>query len=168
VSPRNQVAVIVREYEGGLSDHAADRGGLTNWGVTLQTLQDERPGSTRADLIALTLDDAIDLMTERYALKPGFARILDPTLRFAVIDYAINSGSRRATQDLQRALKIAADGIFGRDTEDAVNHADPRVTLRRLLANRVRFLGRVITNNPTQAAFAAGWMHRVATQIEAA
>jgi lysozyme family protein len=165
---RHQVAVIIRDYEGGLSDHASDRGGLTNYGITLQTLQDERPGSTREDLIRLTREDAIDLMTERYALKPGYARITDPRLRFAVIDYAIHSGPRRATCALQKVAGVTVDGIFGRDTESAVNYADTRTLLLKFLGQRLRFLGRLVTNDPRQAAFAAGWLNRVATQIEAA
>lgn len=165
---RAQVASIVDFFEGGLSDHPADRGGLTKYGVTLETLRRVRPAATDVDLRALTKDDAIDLLTEEYALKPGLGRIADDAVRFAVIDYAINSGPVTAIRAVQRAAGVVADGIFGPDTEAAVNRFDVRMLLRLLVAQRLRHLGRIITRDPRQSAFASGWMNRVASILEAA
>jgi hypothetical protein len=43
--------------------------------------------------------------------------------------------------------------------------ADPAVLHRRVLAARLRFLGRLITQDRRQAAFAAGWMTRMAEWV---
>lgn len=165
---RAQVSAIVDFFEGGLSNHPADRGHLTKYGVTLETFQRIRPDASATDLKALTKEDAIDILTEEYALKPGFARIEDDAVRFAAIDYAIHSGPVASIRALQRAVAIESDGIFGPATEYAVNKFDVRVLLRLFVAARIRHLGRIITNDARQAAFAAGWLARVATILEAA
>lgn len=165
---RAQVEQIVDFFEGGLSDHPSDRGGLTKYGVTLETFRRIRPLATEADLRALSKDDAVDILTEEYALKPGYAKIDDDAVRFAVIDYAVHSGPPAATRALQKAVAIESDGIFGPQTEYAVNRFDTRVLLRLLIATRLRHLGRIITRDSRQSAFAAGWLNRVATILEAA
>lgn len=52
--------------------------------------------------------------------------------------------------------------------EGAYARADDRLIYKRVLGARVRFLGRLITASPSQAAFAAGWMNRVSEFVEAA
>jgi lysozyme family protein len=165
---RDQVAWIVVAYEGGDSDHPSDRGGLTRFGLTLTTFLEERPKGTLEEFLALTREDVIDLLTEKHALRPGYFRIQDDALRLAVIDYAIHSGPRRATTALQKAAGVHVDGLFGRHTEEAVNRLDASMLRRRVLGHRLRHLGRLITNDRSQAVFAAGWMNRLASQIEAA
>ena len=163
-----QVAQVVDFFEGGLSDHPADRRGLTKYGVTVETLMRIRPLATHEDLRQLTKDEAIDVLTEEYALKPGFVQIQNDAVRFAVIDYAIHSGASAAVRALQRAVGVAVDGIFGPDTAEAVNTFDVVSLLRLITAQRLRHLGRLLTNDPRQSAFAAGWLNRVATILEAA
>ena len=164
---REQVAWIVVAYEHGDSDKKSDRGGYTRDGLTLRAFLEERPNATLEDFKALTRDEIIDILTEGWALRPGFYRIQDDALRLAVIDFSIHSSPRRATTALQKAAKVHVDGIFGPDTEAAVNRLDPDLLRKRVLANRLRFIGRVITDDPSQAANAAGWCARLASQIEA-
>jgi lysozyme family protein len=162
---RDQVAFVVREFEGGLSDHPDDGGGLTNKGLTWAVFLEERPRGTQAEFLALTTDDVIDLLTERYVLKRGFARIAHDEVRLAVIDYAINSGWVQATRSLQRALGILADGIFGPHTEDAVNRAHPETLLRKYAAERLAFWVAVFRRRPSQRTFAPSWCHRLAVLL---
>lgn len=163
-----QVGQIVDFFEGGLSDQANDRGGLTKYGVTLAALRSVSPTATADTLKALTRDAAIELLTEEYALKPGISRITNDAVRFAAIDYAINSSPVTAIRALQKSVGVVADGIFGTDTEAAVNRFDAVSLLRLLTAARLRHLGRLITKDPRQSVFASGWLNRVATILEAA
>jgi lysozyme family protein len=69
---------------------------------------------------------------------------------------------------------VAADGVIGPKTLEAVNDARkgrrrrPLEGRRRrplqavILAKRLVFLGELITRDPRQAVFAKGWMARVA------
>lgn len=163
-----QVQQIVDFFEGGLSDHPEDRGGLTHYGVTVEAYRRVHPLATSEDLKALTKEAAVEFLTEEYALKPGLSRIQNDAVRFATIDYAINSGPVTAIRALQRAVGAATDGVFGPDTEAAVNVFDAVSLLRLIVSARLRHLGRLITNDPRQSAFAAGWLNRVATILEAA
>lgn len=155
-------------FEGIDSNHPLDRGGQTHYGLTLAAYQSYRPGSSWADLCTLSFDDVVDITTEIYALRPGFAKIQDPFVMWGVIDAAINSGPVEATKQLQRAVGVLPDGIFGRHTEEAVNNTNPERMFRRLIAHRIRHYGRIIRNDRLQAAFAAGWMERAAQLLESA
>jgi lysozyme family protein len=165
VNVRDAVAYCVIEFEGGEVNDPDDHGGHTRFGLTFEVFLEERPGSTVADFQKLTRDDVIDILTERYALKPGFARIADPELRLAVIDYGIHSHHRTSTKALQRSVGIHVDGLFGPQTEDAVNRAPADVTRRRLLAERLKHFTRIFKADPSQRKYAGGWITRVATLL---
>lgn len=168
MSPREAVERSIVAFEGVESDHPADRGKLTRFGLTFQVFLEERPGGTLAQFKALSRDDVVDIITERFALKPGYWRIADQWVMWAVIDFAIHSGPRTATRELQLALRIEADGVFGPQTTRACNSTNPEQLFRRLIARRVRFLGNIIRRDHNQAAFSGGWFSRVAAILEAA
>lgn len=163
-----QVGHIVDFFEGGIAEDPNDRGRLTKFGVTFEAWRKEHPLATPNDIKALTREQAVEFLTEEYALKPGISRIVNDAVRFAVIDYAINSGPVAAIRALQKAVGVTADGIFGHDTEEAANKFDAVCLLRLVVAARIRHLGRIITKDPRQSTFAAGWLSRVATILEAA
>ena len=83
-----------------------------------------------------------------------------------LVDAAVHSGPKRAVQWLQSALGVAADGVIGPKTRAALAAADQGVLYGKVLGQRLRHLGRLITNDPEQSAFAAGWMNRMAEFVE--
>ncbi len=87
----------ILKAEGGWTDRAEDRGGATNFGITLPTLSDwlGRP-ATVEDLKALTEEDARALYADRYIIKPGFSLIGSERLMSIVVDSAVNHGVERA------------------------------------------------------------------------
>ena len=155
--------------EGGWVDHEADRGGATNMGVTLPTLSDWLGRqATIEDLKALTEADARTLYTELYITKPGFGFIPNQKMLALVVDMSVNHGLKAAVKMLQRAVGTEDDGVLGPKTKDAVQAANYGQLYLRLCAERVRFYGRLITKNPSQSVFAAGWANRAAEFIEEA
>lgn len=78
----------------------------------------------------------------------------------------MHSGPKRAVQWLQAALGVTADGVIGPKTREALAAADQGVLYGKVLGQRLRHLGRLITNDPRQSAFAAGWMNRMAEFVE--
>jgi lysozyme family protein len=158
-------AVVARE--GGYVDHSADRGGPTNWGITQRTLSDWRGHEvTASELKGLGEGEALQIYEARYIKEPGFDLIEDDKLRALVVDCAVNSGPFTATTWLQKAVGEKVDGIIGSKTIAALKALPPHAVALRIVAERMRFRGYLISHDPSQAAFAAGWANRDAALLE--
>lgn len=155
--------------EGGYVNHSADRGGPTRFGITAATLGEWRAlgrAATREEVAALTEVEARAIYRERYITAPGFESITHSALLALLVDAGVHSGPRRAVLWLQTALDVAADGVLGPKTRMALAAADQDVLYDKVLGQRLRHMGRLITSDPRQAAFAAGWMNRLAEFVE--
>ena len=154
----DQAFDILLKYEGGFSDHAADPGGKTRFGITEAVA---REVGYRGDMRELPLDLAKRIYKDRYwdAVR---AEELPEAIRYAVFDAAVNSGPRQAILWLQRAVGVKDDGIIGPQTLAAVHAADPERLLRRMLAQRLRFMAGL----PNWSAFGRGWARRIADLME--
>lgn len=154
----DQAFDILLKHEGGFSDHPADPGGKTRFGITEAVA---REVGYRGDMRELPLDLAKRIYKGRYwdAVR---AEELPEAVRHAVFDAAVNSGPRQAALWLQRAVGVKDDGIIGPQTLAAVHAANPERLLRRMLAQRLRFMAGL----PTWAAFGRGWARRIADLME--
>lgn len=152
----------VIQREGWIAD-VGDGKGVTSFGQTPAWLQqfgfqapktkDDAAANYRTWLVRTRL---IGLCDQADSLADG------------VVDFAVHSGHQVAIRGLQRALGVPVDGVLGPETQDAIDRCDRTVMGRRVLADRLRFLGRLITQSPQQnARWASGWCNRVADQIEA-
>lgn len=144
--------------EGGFSDHAADPGGKTRFGITEAVA---REVGYRGDMRELPLDLAKRIYKERY-WNPIKAEQLPAAVRYAVFDAAVNSGPGQSVKWLQRALGVKDDGVIGPQTLAAANAANPDALKMRLLGQRLRFMAG-LTNWP---AFSRGWAIRIASLME--
>ena len=158
----NHIINEIIRRAGGFVNHPTDKGGATNFGITIKTLSEYR-GKAQAieDVRNLTVDEAYKIYEQNYIIKPKFHLIEDEDLKNLVVDAGVHSGTNRATLWLQEAAGVKADGIIGAITLKAVNQNPFKVYLK-FLALRIKFLGRLITRNPSQAVFAAGWFKRIA------
>ncbi len=159
---------IIRR-EGGYVNHPADRGGPTKYGITAETFGSWRKlgrPATADEVQALTETEARAIYRQMYIIAPGFKYITHPALLHLLVDSAVHSGPKRAVQWLQTALGVAADGVIGPKTRAALAQADQGVLYGKVLGQRLRYIGRLITRDPKQSAFAAGWMNRIAEFVE--
>jgi lysozyme family protein len=145
-------------HEGDFSNHPADPGGKTRFGVTEAVA---REVGYKGDMRELPLDLAKRIYLERY-WKPIRADDLPPGIRYATFDAAVNSGPAQATRWLQRALGVTADGIIGPKTLTAAYAQDMNALRLRVLAQRLRFM----TNLANWPAFSRGWARRIADLME--
>lgn len=146
------------KHEGGYSDHAADPGGKTRYGITESVA---REVGYRGDMRELSLELAKRIYKDRYwdAVR---ADELPASARYAVFDAAVNSGPRQAIRWLQRAVGAKDDGVIGPQTLGLVRDANQEKLVRVYLAERLRFMS-TLSNWP---AFSRGWARRIADLME--
>lgn len=145
------------------TDHPADRGGPTKWGITQKSWGDYCGGPVLPrDVQLITEDQARAFYRHEYIEGPGYDRIESSFLIGCVTDAAVNHGTRRATEWLQRAVGAKQDGVLGPMTLQATKGQDDTTTALKFLSYRVQFYGRLVTRQPSQAVFARGWNNRVA------
>ena len=149
-------------FEGGVSNHKEDRGGLTNFGVT-QNAYDRFRRLTGQYLRSVVDISDLEVMTI-YRVEYWQASHCDDMparIAMCVFDAAVNHGPGRAIRLLQEALNVPADGVFGPRTKDALERSDEADTIRRFLDARQDFYADIIERDPTQIKFAKGWTNRV-------
>lgn len=149
---------LLLKHEGGYSDHAADPGGKTRYGITEAVA---REVGYRGDMRELPLDLAKRIYKDKYwdTVK---AEQLPAAVRYPVFDAAVNSGPGQSVKWLQRALGVKDDGVIGPQTMAAANAANPDALKMRMLGQRLRFMAG-LANWP---AFSRGWAIRIASLME--
>lgn len=151
-------------FEGGTSDHALDRGGLTKWGVTQVAYSGwrQRQNLPSRAVTEMTEPEMRALYREDYWLPAGCDKLPDE-LGEVVFDMAVNSGPKAAIRALQRALRILDDGIMGPATISAAHEAGPYVALH-FLKERAALYRDIVKRDPGQVAFLSGWINRLLDQ----
>ncbi len=161
------------EEEGGFSNHPADTGGATMYGVTHATYDAWRKAIKRPkqSVKLITQEEAFALYKAMYWDEAGCDKLPWP-INYMVFDAAVNSGPSRGTKWLQEALRTKIDGVIGPKTLALLNQVmddDPGVLVYRLIDVRLKFLVTLIRAKPSQMAFLLGWMRRlIRVQLRAA
>lgn len=170
--------ILRREGWPKYTNLAADRGGPTKGGITLEAWREytRNPSASAADVEAITEPQAREFYRLRYLLP--FAGVKDPTLRELLVDCGVNHGVRHAAKWVQWAAEVKQDGVLGPVSLAAINAAAPLELVCWTLAFRIRLYGRLVSSDPTlarakaagfrmQAEFASGWNSRAAEFLEA-
>jgi lysozyme family protein len=143
------ISDIIRREGSQYTNYPEDRGGPTKYGITLATLRAVRgKDMTAHDVAALTEEEAVDILHRLY-IKPFEQYSLYPDLHDLIVDAAVNHGVARAKQWLKEIGVVDYDTLY-----------------REFLRKRVRFYGRIITDRPANAKFAAGWANRISEFIK--
>lgn len=160
----------------------ADAGGPTKGGITLGTLAQwrNRPTTTE-DVQKLTEDEARQIYTALYIVRPNFVRITDPLLRATVVDSGVLHGTGTASEWLQVACnrerlvigieripeiaELVVDGRIGPKSLAVINSLPGETLRQRVIAKRIRETGRIIQIKQN-VRFSAGWSNRIAGLIE--
>lgn len=146
------------KHEGGYVNHPSDPGGRTNLGVTQEVWEDWTDRAVNeAEMRALTPEKVKPLYKELYWDRVKGDK-LPAGVDYCVFDAAVNSGVRRASQWLQVALGVTADGSIGPQTLAMTLAISPDTIIRNYCAQRLRFL-QGLSTWPT---FGKGWERRVA------
>ena len=134
--------------EGGQSNHPADPGGLTKFGIS----QHAYP---TLDMAHLTLADAEALYRRDY-WQPIQGDQLPPGLDLLMLDCAINQGVITAIRLLQEAVGVTVDGIIGPVTLAHAHQAMPELLVDYGALRAWRY-----EINRNEDAFGKGWFRRL-------
>lgn len=171
---------FVLKWEGGLTDDAADSGGLTKYGVSwayLKDIEKSRPSVlrdilgtgtvTRQTIKDLTKDQAWRLF--KYSFWDPFKLDEMPlAVALCAYDMNVNHGAGNAMRIIQRAAnmlpsvmpKLSVDGKFGPKTRAAMNHLACPSGIAAIAAKRQSFYDSIVANRPSQRVFIRGWTRR--------
>lgn len=161
--------------EAGFVDNPFDRGGVTQWGISLRYLRSkgidlDSDGNTDArDIRLVTPEIAVTLYRQDFYYGPQYDLLPIP-IAAPVVDAAVMSSPRRASRMLQRAVnrlveqRLRIDGYVGPATaaavQDAVReHGEYRVIVT-FTYERIQFYGRIVTRHRPQYTFYRGWINR--------
>lgn len=165
--------VIARE--GGYSNHPADRGGPTNFGITQSVA---RANGYMGEMRALPRSVAEVIYRRLYWEKPGYAFVaeLAPMVAEELFDTAVNMGPGTASGFLQRALNalnrnardyadLKVDQSVGAKTLSALGafltirgKAGEKVLLKALEALQGERYLALAESRPANEAFLYGWL----------
>ncbi len=166
-------AIIARE--GDYSNHPADKGGPTRFGITEAVA---RANGYAGDMRTLPRAEAVAIYKKLYWQRPGYDRVSEtaPAIAAELFDCGVNMGPATASGFLQRALNalnrgasdfpdLAIDSAVGPATLAALNayrarrgSAGEAVLLKAIEALRgARYIA-LSEARPANEAFVYGWI----------
>lgn len=153
-------------HEGAFQNDRNDRGNWTTGVIGKGELKGTKYGISAMsypdlDIRNLTLQQAKDIYYRDFWLRVEGDSLHD-ALVYQLFDAAINHGAGNAIRMLQRAVGVLDDGSFGPITRKAIKRRGIDDTLKLFNAQRIRFFTRLSTFR----LYGAGWMNRVAQNLE--
>ncbi len=167
---RKYVPFVLR-WEGGVSNNAADRGGLTYKGITratyatlCQTVLKKAPNMEH--FLNLT-DEEVGLFVKYYWDKStNNNQIASQKIAEAITSWFWGSG-RLGLMWYQQMLnkeygcKLVVDGLIGRASIVAINSIDPDDLFQMSIKYRYNRFHQICRQNPSQKVFLKGWLNRL-------
>jgi lysozyme family protein len=132
ITDARAIAEEIVAREGGFVNDPDDRGGATNFGVTIHTMRrlgldlDGSGAVTVADVRLLTRAQAVEIFLDHYYRRPRIDE-LPVQIRASVFDMYVNAGAN-AVRILQRLLvdmgySVTVDGVLGPQSIGAAKRA---------------------------------------------
>ena len=135
--------------EGGYVNDPDDPGGETKYGVSARAYPNE-------DIKNMTLERAKMLYRRDYWDMTKCDSIPPPLNKY-VFDAAVNQGTQAAIKMLQKSVNVAQDGIFGRDTERAIERNNiPQLCALFMAERAIRY-----TSTRNADKYLRGWLKRL-------
>jgi lysozyme family protein len=154
---------LILVFEGEkFTDHPADKGGPTRYGVTQKNYDLYR--KSRKWAVQSVKDIGLNEVREIYFNNywaPAKCSDLTNNLGICVFDTAVNSGCGRSTKLLQQIIGAKVDGVIGQETIKKLKEFNQETLVSRFLDSRVSFYNSLVGRDASQKVFLAGWLRRV-------
>ena len=156
------------DFEGGYANNKNDRGGETKFGITAPFLEDYKyalPGGKSKPISELTKEDAKLLYKAQWD-RYNLGYIHNGELALVLNDYMINSYAKNVAKRVQNILnsngaKLKIDGIFGKETLNAINDVDKKWLIEQILNDRYHWYRKSVQNDKVQIGHYKGWINRL-------
>ena len=178
--------------EGGWSNVKEDKGGATNWGITIGVFL----GCGKdADIIGFPADldgdgdvdaDDLRLLSQEQAREIYKAKYdhmgqlgdCDPRIKIKHFDIGVNCGLHAANKILQRSVNrvfgnfLDVDGQIGSKTVRGISGCNQDSLLNAICDEQLNYYEAIVRNNPEQVKFLGsaehpkGWRNRAARKPE--
>lgn len=169
---------VVLRHEGGFSNDKNDRGGPTNYGISLRFLNEMGIDLNHDEQIDIDdikevhFSDAIDIYKKYFWDKYHYEAINSLAVATKIFDMAVNMGSRQAHKIAQISCGscghsgLVVDGILGPKTLGALNeislHGRESDLMDELVNEQKWFYQYLAEHNPNLRIFLKGWINRAA------
>jgi lysozyme family protein len=155
---QKEILKTIDEYEGGLTNDVADKGGETKYGIAKKYYPD-------VDIASLTKDQAVAIYGKDYWTPLRLDEVKSLRIRWKVFDLGVNCGIGTSAKFLQRAVQVPDDGIIGTVTLQRLNNwtlpaCGENEILNKLVDQQVSHYCNIVRKDPDQLIFLLGWIKR--------
>jgi lysozyme family protein len=167
---------VILGHEGGLADDPADRGGITNFGLTIPWLNGHANAQactghplpwTPEDVRLLTKAVASAIYHECLWIPNRYGDVMDNLVATKVFDMAVNFGETMGERLAQRACNACGwkpalfpDGNIGDKSIEAFNGTERIKLLHAMCEQQEARYRWDVQHDPTQERFLHTWLER--------
>ena len=161
---------IILKWEGLYSNNPTDKGNYDNKGNLIGSCRGITPATyftafgvwpTVEQMKNLTIEQFTYVLKKLYWNLWQADKIENQSIANILVDFCWGSGGV-AIKYIQQMLVLAADGIVGNHTLEAINTYDTQEDLFNKIKDfRLNYLEKIVENNSSQSIFLKGWQNRV-------
>ncbi|MGD1713902.1 glycoside hydrolase family 108 protein [Dapis sp. BLCC M172] len=147
-------------FEGGFSNHPADKGGRTYKGILQSVYNTYRRRRGLPPLDVTQMSDAELMEIYQGYWDNSRSATMHPALAVVMFDTAVNFGINNSVTFLQQALGLPQTGIFDTKTKEALAEGNNRNTALQMINERIIYRYKRVQEDASQMAFFHGWLAR--------
>lgn len=152
---------FILKNEGGYSDVRQDKGGPTNFGITLAELARWRGHPvSKFDVRDMLQPEADAIYEAWYWQKLSLDDVESQLVATMMFDQAINRGVGTVAKQVQEIVGVNPDGKIGPKSVQAINNCAEIALAVRLIKSTQIAYAKIVASDPTQRIFIVGWINR--------
>jgi type VI secretion system secreted protein VgrG len=165
---------VIFKHEGGLADNPHDKGGITNFGITIGFLKTDELCQkyfghplpvTRDDIRNMSKDLAQQIYKNEIWDYNRYGEISDNKIATKVFDCTVNMGEGWGETFAQQAANrcgqsLAVDGQVGPKSIAGINACNPDQFLKEYCQQQKERYEHIVLKDPSQSIFLKTWLAR--------